>query len=131
MRLKSSVVKTDVAEYGDLYIETFAYDIEAVVNKDIIPEPSLYDISLDDSKATSDFYWNYAGDYLGFASFLLYENEATFTFNEKSHLLPQITLQVKVKMLITNVMSQVNSEVSKQVHRQRILEYPNHQKTLT
>ncbi len=90
MNLKSSVVETDVAGYGDLYIETFTYDIEAVVNdlvsEDIIPDPSLYDISLDDNEALSEFYWNYAGDYSGFASSLLYENEATFIFNEKGQL---------------------------------------------
>ena len=90
MRLKSSDVETDVAGYGDLYIETFTYDIGAVVNdlmsENIIPDPSLYDISLDDNKALSEFYWNYAGDYSGFASSLLYENEATFTFNEKGQL---------------------------------------------
>lgn len=90
MRLKSSVVETDVAGYGDLYIETFTYDIKAVVNdlvsKDIIPDPTLYGISLDDNKALSEFYWNYAGDYSGFASSLLYRNEATFTFNEKDQL---------------------------------------------
>lgn len=90
MRLKSSVVETDVAGYGDLYVETFTYDIEAVVNdlvsKNIIPDPSLYDISLNDNKALSEFYWNYAGDYSGFASSLLYENEATFAFNEKGQL---------------------------------------------
>lgn len=90
MRLKSSVVETDVAGYGDLYVETFTYDLEAVVNdlvsKNIIPDPSLYDISLNDNKALSEFYWNYAGDYSGFASSLLYENKATFTFNEKGQL---------------------------------------------
>lgn len=90
MSLKSSVKETDVAGYGDLYIETFTYDTEAVVNdlvaKGIIPDPALYGISLDDNEALGDFYWNYAGDYSGFAASLFYKNEATFTFNEKGQL---------------------------------------------
>ena len=90
MSLKSSTVESDVDGYGDLYTETFVYDTESVVadlvSKDIIPDPALYDISLDDNKALSEFYWNYAGDYSGFASSLLYKNEATFTFNEKGQL---------------------------------------------
>ena len=90
MILKSSVTETDVAGYGELYTETFAYDTEAVVNdlvsKNIIPDPSLYDIPLDDNKALSEFFLNYSGDYSGFASTLLYCNEATFTFNEKGQL---------------------------------------------
>lgn len=90
MSLKSSVKETNVAGYGDLYTETFTYDTEAVVkdlvSKDIIPNPALYGISLDDNKALSEFYWNYAGDFSGFASSLLYENKATFTFDEKGQL---------------------------------------------
>ncbi len=90
MSLKSSVKDTDVAGYGDLYTETFTYDTEAVVNdlvsKNIIPDPALYGISLDDNEALGDFYWNYAGDYSGFAASLFYKNEVTFTFNEKGQL---------------------------------------------
>lgn len=90
MSLKSSVKETDVAGYGDLYTETFSYDTEAVVNdlvaKNIIPDPTLYGISLDDNEALGDFYWNYAGDYSGFAASLFYKNEATFIFNEKGQL---------------------------------------------
>lgn len=86
MILKSSVTKTDVEGYGNLYVETFTYDIEAVVDdlvsKDIIPDPALYGISLEDNAALSQFYWNYSGDNSGFASSLLYENEATFVFDE-------------------------------------------------
>lgn len=91
MILKSSTVDTDIAGYGDIYTEVYTYDIEAVVNdlvsKDIIPDPTLYGISLDDNKALSEFYWNYAGDYSGFASMLLYRNEATFEFDENGMLL--------------------------------------------
>ncbi len=91
MSLKSSVKETDVAGYGDLYIETFTYDTEAVVNdlvaKKIIPDPALYGISLDDNEALGDFYWNYAGDYSGFAASLFYENEVTFIFDENGMLL--------------------------------------------
>lgn len=91
MSLKSSVKETDVAGYGDIYIETFTYDTEAVVNdlvaKKIIPNPALYGISLDDNEALGDFYWNYAGDYSGFAASLLYKNEATFIFDENGMLI--------------------------------------------
>lgn len=91
MSLKSSVKETDVAGYGDIYIETFTYDTEAVVNdlvaKKIIPNPALYGISLDDNEALGDFYWNYAGDYSGFAASLFYKNEATFIFDENGMLL--------------------------------------------
>ena len=90
MSLKSSVEETNVAGYGVLYTETFTYDTEAVVkdlvSKDIIPDPAHYGISLDDNRALSEFYWNYAGDFSGFAASLLYENKATFTFDEKGRL---------------------------------------------
>lgn len=82
-----SIEEKEIGKYGKVYVETFSYDIEAVVDdlvsKDIIPDPTLYDISLDDNKALSDFYWNYAGDYSGFASSLLYDNEASFMYNEE------------------------------------------------
>lgn len=91
MSLKSSVVVTDVEGYGDLYVETFTYNLRAVVNdlvaEGIIPDPVLYDVPIYDNEALSDFYWNYAGDYSGYMASLLYRNEATFIFDENGMLL--------------------------------------------
>lgn len=86
-----SVEESEVAGYGKVFTEKFTYDLEAIVNdlvsKDIIPDPTRYGVSLDDNKALSEFYWNYAGDYSGFASSLFYQNEATFMFNDKGQLI--------------------------------------------
>lgn len=90
MMLKS-VDESEIAGYGKVYTEKFSYDLEAIVGdlvaKDIIPDPTRYGVSLDDNKALSEFYWNYSGDYSGFASSLLYQNEAVFMYNDKGHLI--------------------------------------------
>ena len=57
------------------------------ISKDIIPDPSRYGVSLDDNKALSEFYWNYAGDYSGFAASLFSQNEAIFMYNDKGQLI--------------------------------------------
>lgn len=86
-----SVDESEVAGYGKVYTEKFTYDLEGIVNdlvsKDIIPDPTLYGVSLDDNKALSEFYWNYAGDYSGFAASLFSQNEAIFMYNDKGQLI--------------------------------------------
>ncbi len=86
-----SVEESEVAGYGKVYTEKFTYDLEGIVDdlvsKDIIPDPTRYGVSLDDNKALSEFYWNYAGDYSGFAASLFSQNEAIFMYNDKGQLI--------------------------------------------
>lgn len=86
-----SVEESEVAGYGKVITEKFSYDLEPVVDdlvsKDIIPDPTRYGVSLDDNKALSEFYWNYAGDYSGFAASLFSQNEAIFMYNDKGQLI--------------------------------------------
>lgn len=86
-----SVEESEIAGYGKVVTEKFTFDLEPIVedlvDKDIIPDPTLYGISLDDNKELSEFYWNYADDYSGFAASLFSQNEAIFMYNDKGQLI--------------------------------------------
>lgn len=86
-----SVEETEIDGYGKVYIETFTYDLEAIVDdlvaKDIIPDPVRHGISLDDNMALGEFFMNYSDDNSGSAYLMLFKNEASFIYNEKGQLI--------------------------------------------